>query len=100
MVRRRILETDATSIPDYVEMSPENWKQMLYEARMLPHRKEMARRKSERAARVFGFRSSIDAEPGLIVLRMLRRREACAVRGAALRAIRARETNFKGEMQR
>lgn len=73
------------------------------------HREEMARRKGERAARVFGF------APFVRGLRRLRRCQALLSfperrlfdervrdlqRGAALRAIRARSVNFRGEPQR
>lgn len=68
------------------------------------HREEMARRRGERAARVFGFRPSIPVKagkfPSAFVRRLFDERVEATRRCAALRAIRARARNFKGEMQR
>ena len=65
---------------------------------------EMARRKGERAARVFGFAPSIKPKPGepasRFLQRLFARRDRDLQRCAALRMIRARYWNFKGEAQR
>lgn len=68
------------------------------------HREEMARRKGERAARVFGFAPSIRPKPGHpaspFVQRLFAERVRSLQRGAGLRAIRAQYWNFRGEPQR
>ena len=65
---------------------------------------EMARRKGERAARVFGFAPSIPIKDGVPPSRFVQRLFAERVRDlnrcAALRAIRSRGVNFSGEAQR
>lgn len=68
------------------------------------HREEMARRKGERAARVFGFAPSIRPKPGELASRFVQRlfgdRVRDLERGAVLRGIRAQYWNFRGEPQR
>jgi hypothetical protein len=68
------------------------------------HREEMARRRGERAARVFGFAPSIRPKAGELPSRFVQDLFAGRVRdlerGAALRAVRAQYWNFRGEPQR
>ena len=63
------------------------------------HREEMARRRGERAARVFGFAPSIRPKagepPSRFVQRLFGERVRDLQRCAALRAIRARSVNFR-----